>query len=139
MSSTFKKALPFLFIYAFVLILYYPVISTYFSHDDFFHFKVSLTDGSFKDFINFFLIFKFMKMLFKNNYISYISTFFFGVTAANVAPFYYLAGGIQTQGATMFILTTLILFTRYLESKKSVFMKLSFMTFLLAFCFPGLN
>ncbi|OGM26059.1 hypothetical protein A3D01_04835 [Candidatus Woesebacteria bacterium RIFCSPHIGHO2_02_FULL_39_13] len=181
MSSTFKKALPFLFIYAFVLILYYPVISTYFSHDDFFHFKVSLTDGSFKEFINFFgfhsfeerniafyrpifrevlynsfhrifglnslpfrilsftihfinifLIFKFMKMLFKNNYISYISTFFFGVTAANVAPFYYLAGGIQTQGATMFILTTLILFTRYLESKKSVFMKLSFMTFLLA-------
>lgn len=36
------------------LILYYPALFTYFSQDDFFHFKVSLTDGSLDQFINLF-------------------------------------------------------------------------------------
>src|SRR3990172_11213993 len=60
----FKKILPFLMvkpkyiyifiIYSAVLILYYPALTTFFSHDDFFHFKVSLTDGSLRQFLNFF-------------------------------------------------------------------------------------
>lgn len=37
-----------------VVILYYPAFFTYFSQDDFFHFKVSLTDGSLRQFINLF-------------------------------------------------------------------------------------
>lgn len=37
-----------------ILILYYPAIFTYFSQDDFFHFKVSQTDGSISQFINLF-------------------------------------------------------------------------------------
>lgn len=49
-----KKILPFLIIFSTVAILYYPVLFTYFSQDDFFHFKVSLTDGSILQFINLF-------------------------------------------------------------------------------------
>lgn len=49
-----KKFLVFLLIPFSVLILYYPALSTYFSQDDFFHFKVSLTDGSFGQFVNLF-------------------------------------------------------------------------------------
>lgn len=50
----FKKLLPFLFIFVVVVLLYYPVLSTYFSQDDFFHFKISLTNGSLYGFINLF-------------------------------------------------------------------------------------
>lgn len=49
-----KKIILFLIIPITVLILYYPVIFTYFSQDDFFHFKVSLTDGSIGQFVNLF-------------------------------------------------------------------------------------
>lgn len=54
MRINLKLFYPFLIIFAVVLILYYPVLTTYFSQDDFFHFKVSLTDGSFNQFINLF-------------------------------------------------------------------------------------
>lgn len=37
-----------------VLILYYPALFTYFSQDDFFHFKVSQTNGSITEFLNLF-------------------------------------------------------------------------------------
>lgn len=176
-----KKLIPFLLIFAFVILLYYPVITTYFSHDDFFHFKVSLTDGSLKEFINFFgfhpfgqrqiafyrpifrevlynsfyslfglnqlpfrllsfaihfvniyLVFSFMQKIFNKKPVSYLSSFFFAITAANVSPFYYLAGGIQTQGATTFILLTLILFINYLDKPDKVTVWLPFVTFLLA-------
>lgn len=43
-----------LFVFAAVLLLYYPVINTYFSQDDFFMFRASLTDGSLQAFINLF-------------------------------------------------------------------------------------
>ena len=49
-----RKILSFLIIFITVLFLYYPAIFTYFSQDDFFHFKVSLTDGSIHQFINLF-------------------------------------------------------------------------------------
>lgn len=45
--------------------------------------------------------------------ISFFSALFFGICTANVASFYYLAGGIQIQGATMFILLTLLLFENF--------------------------
>lgn len=166
-----KKVFPFLIIFSIVIILYYPVFSTYFSNDDFFHFKVSITDGSLGSFIkafgfypfsvrgiafyrpifreilygtfyqifglnpypfrilqflihfvNIYLVFKLVKKIFKNKVISLFSAFFFGICTANVASFYYLAGGIQTQGATMFILLTLLLFDN--------FKVLAFITFL---------
>lgn len=49
-----SKFLPLAIIYLVCLWLYYPVFSVYFSQDDFFHFKASLTDGSLKSFINLF-------------------------------------------------------------------------------------
>lgn len=49
-----KKNLSFLLIPITVLFLYYPALFTYFSQDDFFHFKVSLTNGSLTQFINLF-------------------------------------------------------------------------------------
>src|SRR3990167_6421726 len=177
----FKKSLPLLIIYSAVVLLYFPSLTTYFSHDDFFHFKISMTDGSLGQFVNFFgfhpfnerliafyrpifrevfyntfynlfglnqlpfrilsfvlhfaniyLVFTLTEKLFRNKFISYFATFFFAITAANTASFYYLAGGIQTQGATMFILSTLIFYIKYLENKKSAFKYFAFSTFLLA-------
>lgn len=145
-----------------MILLYYPVFSTYFSHDDFFHFKVSITDGSLKSFIglfgfypfdsrgiafyrpifrevlygsfyslfdlsslpfrifqfiihfiNIYLVFKLVQNVYRNKFVSFFSAFFFGICAANVASFYYLAGGIQIQGATMFVLLTLLLFKNH--------------------------
>ncbi|OGE72244.1 hypothetical protein A3H40_02590 [Candidatus Daviesbacteria bacterium RIFCSPLOWO2_02_FULL_38_15] len=49
-----RKILPCLIIFITVLLLYYPAIFTYFSQDDFFHFKVSQTDGSLRQFVNLF-------------------------------------------------------------------------------------
>lgn len=49
-----KKLILLLLIPVVVIILYYPVFFTYFSQDDFFHFKVSLTDGSINQFVNLF-------------------------------------------------------------------------------------
>ena len=168
-------------IYSAVLILYYPALTTFFSHDDFFHFKVSLTDGSLRQLINFFgfhpfeqrliafyrpifrevlyntfynlfglnqlpfrflsfaihfiniyLVFNLIQLIFKKKFISYFVSFFFAITAANVSPFYYLAGGIQTQGATMFVLLTIIFYLKCLNNNKSIFRYLSYITFLLA-------
>lgn len=178
---TLRKIIPFIIIYSAVLILYYPALFTYFSHDDFFHFKVSLTNGSLREFINFFgfhpfeerqiafyrpifrevlynifynlfglnhlpfrilafaihfiniyLVFVFMQMLLRRRFISYFTAFFFAITAANVAPFYYLAGGIQTQGATLFILLSVITFLCYLEEKQIKLKYYSFAFFSLA-------
>lgn len=175
-----KKILPFLLIFVFVLILYYPVLSTYFSQDDFFHFKVSHTDGSILGFIklfgiysfkergiafyrpisreipfnifynlfglnaipfrtftfliylfNIYLVYLLVQILFNRKYLSYFVSFFFGVTAANVATLYYLAGGIQTLLATTFTLASLLFFQKYLKSSKNKFRLLSFLSFLL--------
>lgn len=177
----FKKFIPFIPIFIVVIILYYPVLSTYFSHDDFFHFKVSQTDGGLKEFfkfftfqpfeerriaffrpvfrevlynsfyllfglnalpfrllsfiihfINIYLVFTLIEKVFKKKLISYFSTFFFAITSANVASFYYLAGGIQTQGVTTFILLTLIAFFNYLKTDKEKYKLASFLAFALA-------
>lgn len=49
-----KKYWPLLIIFASVLVLYFPVLNTYFSGDDFFAFRASLTDGSLQQFLDFF-------------------------------------------------------------------------------------
>ncbi len=175
----FKKILPFLIIFLGVLILYYPALSTYFSQDDFFHFKVSQTDGtlsgfinllefhSFKErgiafyrplsrelpfniyysvfglnpipfrififlihFINIYLVYIFTQKLFNKKLLSYFVSFFFGITGAHVAAFYYLAGGIQTLLATTFTLSTLLLFLKYLKTNTVSFKYLSYLTFI---------
>lgn len=139
------------------LILYYPVIFTYFSQDDFFHFKISLTDGSISQFLNLFgfhpfsergiafyrpifreflfnsfywvfglnpipfrilqfsllflnsaLAYYLIKIIFRNNFLPFFVAFFYAISAAQVSPLYYLAGGIQVLGATTFLLLTII-------------------------------
>lgn len=176
-----KKVIPFVLIFAFVLILYYPALFTYFSQDDFFHFKVSITNGSIKEFLNLFgfysfkqrgiafyrpisrelpfnifymifglnalpfrifsfiihfvnivLVYLLTQKLFKNKNLSVFASLFFGISAANVATLYYLAGGIQALLATSFTLLTLISFKLYLETNKLKFKLISFFTFLLA-------
>lgn len=156
-----------------VLLLYYPAIFTYFSQDDFFHFKISLTDGSISQFVSLFSFHSFSERgiafyrpifreglfnifytlfglnpfpfrilqisllflnstlayyliykLFQDKYLSFFVAFFYAVCAAQVAPLYYLAGGIQVLGATTFLLLTLILILKH-----SAF---SFVTFFLA-------
>ena len=44
----FKKYIPYVISIIFFLSLYYPVLITYFTQDDFFHFKIASTDNSLK-------------------------------------------------------------------------------------------
>lgn len=168
------KWLPILLIWAAALLFYHPALTTYFSQDDFFHIKISQTDGSaasflklfgfypfeergiafyrpifrevffnifyglfglnqlpyrlfafFVHFANVVLVYMLLQRMFGRRELSLFAAFFYGVSAANVATLYYLTGGIQSLGATMFILLTLILFW---DGRR----KLSFLTFLLA-------
>lgn len=82
-------------------------------------------------FINISLVWFLMQILFKKYGLSFFVAFFFGIGAANVAVLYYLAGGIQALGATMFILLSVISFLRYLEGGGLKFKFFSFTAFIL--------
>lgn len=175
-----KQYWPLVFVFALVLLLYYPIFNVYFSHDDFFHFKVSQTE-SLREFVNLFgfhpfqersigfyrpifrellfnsfysffgldhlpfrlfsillhfvnicLVYVFVQRIFANRLLSFFVSLFFGIDSANVAALYYLTGGVQILGATMFILLTLIFFWQYLEDNKVKFKIFSFLTFALS-------
>ena len=163
-----------------IFVLYHPVFSVYFSHDDFFHFKVSQTDGTLGGFLNLFgfhpfiergiafyrpvfrealfnifyslfglnhlpfrilsigihflnvgLVYLLMQKLFQKRELALFISFFFGITAANVGSLYYLAGGVQSLGATTFVLLTLLSFWKWLEQGGKWYL-LSFFAFILA-------
>lgn len=173
-----RKALFFLLIYTVVLLLYYPVLTTYFTQDHFLHFRVNLTDGSFKQFldlfgfhsfeerglayyrplfrdvlfnilynsfglnhipyrvlyfvihfINIYLVYVLFQKLFQKKQISLFVSFFYGVSSANIGILYW---GIEILGATLFIISTLILFIKFLENHKNKFLIFSFLTFILS-------
>lgn len=175
-----KELLWLLPIFAFVLILYFPVFGVYFSQDDFFHFKVSQTNGtigafvklfgfpSFEErgyafyrpifreglyniyyllfglnvfpfrtlslilhFLNTLLVYILIQKLFKKKNLSLFTAFFFGISTPNLAILYYLAGGVQILGATMFLLLSMIFFLKYLDGEGFRFKILSFGSFLL--------
>jgi hypothetical protein len=181
LAKRFRKCLPFIAIFAVVLILYHPVLSTYFSHDDFFHFKVSNPANKpggylyflgfhpfsergiafyrplFREFLygplyslfglnqipfrvlsltlhmtNIYLLYNLLQKVFKKTSISYMAAFFFGISASNVVTLYYLAGGIQTMGATTFLLLSLISFWKYIIENSQSHKYYSFIFFLLA-------
>ncbi len=157
-----KKILVFGLIFALTLGLYFPVFKIFFTGDDFFHFKVSLTYGSLASFIKLFgfypfdsrgiafyrplfrevtynlvyqiwglnqiplrvlsmllhfsnvvLVFIFIKQIFKSERVAYLTSLFFSIAVANTGAIYYLAGGLQAQGATLFVLSTLIIFPKH--------------------------
>ena len=173
-----NKLLAIVFVVSLVFILYHPALKTFFSQDDFFHFRVSQTDGtlggflslfgfhSFEErkiafyrpitrelpfnlsyaffglnpaplrilsflllFANTYMVYLLIAKLFKNKTIGFFTSLFFATTS-NTAALYYLAGGIQTIGATFFILLTLLLFDRYLETGNKKIKVLSFFTVL---------
>lgn len=176
-----KELLWLLPIFAFVLILYWPVFGVYFSQDDFFHFKASQVDGGIANFIDLFgfhsfiergiafyrpifreglfnifysifglnhlpfrilsflihfvnivLVCLLLQKLFKRIEVSLFAAFFFGITSTNVAILYYLAGGIQALGATMFLLLTVIFFLKFLDGSGKKYKIYAFITFMLA-------
>lgn len=157
-----KKILVFGLIFAVTLALYLPVFKIFFTGDDFFHFKVSMTDGSFLGLVrlfgfypfesrgiafyrplfreltynlsyhffglnafplrvlsmvlhlaNVFLLYVIVKRVSKSEKIALLSSFFFSLSAANSGAIYYLAGGLQAQGATLFAMACLILFPKH--------------------------
>lgn len=164
-----------LIIICLVTIVFYGFVANlYFAQDDFFHTKVSQTDGSLKEFMNLFsfrsfderggiyfyrpifreglfnvfyrnfglnpvpyrlaqllihlinivLVYKTIFLVTKKITISLVASLVFGISAANVGVLTYLAGGIQASGMTMFLLISLI---NYSKSKM-----LAFLFFLLA-------
>lgn len=176
-----KKYLIFSIIPLIALLLYYPVIFTYFSQDDFFHFKVSTTNGSISQFanlfgyhpfsergiafyrpvfreaffnifysifglnpypfrilqfvilfLNSFLVFYLINKIFREKYLAFFVAFFYSISSAQVAPLYYLAGGIQVLGATCFALLSLIYWEKYLSNQALKYMIFSLLAFIFA-------
>jgi len=176
-----KKYTFWIFTITVFFLLYRPVLTTYFTQDDFFHFKVAQTDGSFRGLLylvgfhpfserqiafyrplfrdllyhfsynlfflnqlplrvlsfiihltNAYLIANLINKLFKNKFHAYFTAFFYTIGASNVATLYYLAGGIQVLGALMFILLSLLSYLNFLEQKRSKFIFLTYLTFILA-------
>lgn len=178
-----KKLLPILVICSITFLLYYKILGVYFTGDDFFHFKLVLSqtdkwgDASIGTFINFFgfhsfaergvafyrpifrevlylgfyqlfglnhipfrilafvihfinilLVYVFTERLFGKKLLSFFTTLFFATSAANVGILYYLAGGIQGQGAVMFVLITAILYDNYLKTKNAKIKYLTYFT-----------
>lgn len=60
---------------------------------------------------NSFLVYQLGKRLLKSEFTAAFAALFFGVASANVGILYYLAGGIQAQGATLFALLSVLAFT----------------------------
>lgn len=80
-------------------------------------------------FINISLVYILIQRLFKKLSLSLFVALFFGIATPNVAILYYLAGGIQVLGATMFLLLSIIFFLKYLEKEGNKFKFLSFLFF----------
>src|SRR3990170_6755949 len=120
----FKKNLPFLIIYITVLILYYPVLSTYFSHDDFFHFKVSLTDGSLREFVNFFGVHPFEEKqiaFYRPIFREVLYNLFYSLFGLNHLPFRTLSFFIHFINIYLVFSFTQIMFKKKLVSYFSAF------------------
>lgn len=83
-------------------------------------------------FINISLVYLFMQSIFKRKSLSFLTALFFGISSANTSLLYYLAGGIETSGATMFALLTVIFYKKYIDSLKFKFQIISLVIFLLA-------
>ncbi len=61
-------------------------------------------------FVNIYLVYLLIFKLFKKTSTAFFASFFFGITTANVAALYFMSAGLQTMGATMFMLLSLISF-----------------------------
>ncbi|MDP3733242.1 MAG: hypothetical protein Q8Q91_01755 [Candidatus Daviesbacteria bacterium] len=176
-----RKFMPVIIIWAAVLLAYFPTFFVYFSGDDFFMFKISLTNGSFGElikllgiypfeergiafyrplfrevlhniyfnffglnhipfrillmgihFINISLVYFLMQNIFRKKFLAFFISLFFGISAANVATLYYIPGGIESSGAVMFALLTIIFYKKYLAECGFKFYLASLGTFLLA-------
>jgi hypothetical protein len=175
----------FILTFVIILVLFFQVFSTFFTGDDFFHFKVSQTNGSLISFVKLFgfypfgqrgiafyrpifrealynifytifglnaypfrilqicihltnivlVYFVFLKLI-KNKFVSIFTSFFFGISAANVGSLFYLAGGIQAQGALLFTLLSLISFLNRKRLLSFVFFLLALSSHEISICLP---
>ncbi len=93
-----KRLLPLLLIYFMVLVLYYPVFSVYFSQDDFFHFKVSQTDGTLGGFLKLFGFYPFEERgiaFYRPLTREVVYNTFYSLFGLNVLPFRILSFAIH--------------------------------------------
>ena len=63
--------------------------------------------------VNIFLVYKLIFRITRKTNVALISSLVFGLSAANIAVLTYLAGGIQASGMTMFLLLSMIYFSKF--------------------------
>lgn len=83
-------------------------------------------------FLNIFLVYTLIQSIFKKKFISLFAAFFFGISAANVSTLYYLSGGIEASGATMFALLALVFYNKFIITKREGLRLFSLLCFILA-------
>lgn len=83
-------------------------------------------------FINISLVYLCIQNIIKRRFLSFFTAFFFAISSAHISTLYYIPGGIEASGATLFALLTIILFKKYLDNAKLKFKIISLITFLLA-------
>lgn len=95
---------------------YRPLFRDGLYHFYYYLFGLSVTPFRFTQlllhFANISLVYVFIHRLFGKRLVTLFSTFFYAVTAAQVGSLYYLAGGIQAQGATLFMLASLVVWEK---------------------------
>lgn len=112
-----RKIIPLLVIFAITLILYFPTLQVYFSQDDFFMFKISLTDGSFGEFIKLFGIYPFEEKgiaFYRPIFREVLHNIYFNVFGLNHLLFRVLLLGLHLTNIYLTFILIKKIFHRYL-------------------------
>lgn len=111
-----RKIIPLLVIFAITLILYFPTLQVYFSQDDFFMFKVSLTDGSFEEFIKLFGIYPFEERgiaFYRPIFREALHNIYYNIFGLNHLPFRALLLGVHLINIYLVFILIRKIFQRY--------------------------
>jgi hypothetical protein len=101
-------------------VIYWPVLATYFSGDDFFHFKVSLTDGSLGGFVRLFGFYPYSERgiaFYRPLMREAIYNLFYSLFGLKALPFRLLQFGLHWGNITL----VYVLAKRLLRSRKAAF------------------
>lgn len=112
-----RKIIPLLVIFAVTLILYFPTLQVYFSQDDFFMFKISLTDGSLREFVKLFGIYPFEERgiaFYRPIFREALHNIYFNVFGLNHLPFRVLLLGLHLINIYLVFILIKKIFHRYL-------------------------
>lgn len=80
-------------------------------------------------FVNIWLVYLLIKEILGKKLVAFLTALFFGISSANVSTLYYLAGGIEASGGTLFALLTILFYKKYIDTSRLKFKIISLLAF----------